>query len=461
MNRSSADDARRPKERMPRPVLYVIVLCALVALMDGYDTQAIALAAPDIGADWNEKPSAFGLVFGIGLFGGLIGATAAGWVGDRVGRRPVVLFGVAVFGLLTVLTPALGTSLAALEWLRFFTGLGLGAAVPGIISLASEYAPAHSKATVVSWMWCGFPLGGVLSGVLSAALIPDFGWKSLFYIGGVGPLILLVLLWFKLPESARFLQVRGDTARAAEIFARLGVTDHTGAPTAPAPQPAGGSRFPVLDLFRQGRGTGTALLWTAMALTLLMVYFLATWLPTIAPGDNTRGALLAVATLNLGSVAGCMLISRLADRYSATRVIAVCYALGAIAIALIGEVGSSTAGLLGITFVAGFFAVGAQLCTVALCATYYETRLRATGVGWSIAAGRLGAIFGPTLGAALIGAGVGVSALFQLAGAVALCTGLVVFLVGFVHKSAVTVPSGVPVAAGDEAKAMRRPGPVV
>ncbi|MFF4300374.1 MFS transporter [Streptomyces sp. NPDC001601] len=426
------DDSALPTGRMPRPVMFVIVLCALVALLDGFDTQAISLAAPDIGAAWQQAPSVFGTVFGIGLFGGLVGAALAGVVSDRVGRRPLVLAGVLEFAVLTLLTPALATSIGSLEVLRLFTGLGLGAAVPGIIAITSEYTPVKSRASVVGLMWCGFPMGAVIGGVLASWLIPDHGWQSMFYVGGVVPLLVLVLLWFRLPESARFLQVRGDTAAAAGILARLGVPAEESGPRAGT----GPARSPVADLFRQGRAATTLLLWLASFLTLLMAYFLTTWLPTLATGAGMRNALLAVSTLNLGGVIGCVLIGRLADRYDAIRVIAGAYVLGAIAVALIGRTGTSGTTLLVATFVGGLFAVGAQLCSVALGATLYETRLRATGVGWGIGAGRIGGILGPTTGGALIAAGVTVPTLFLLAGAAAAATGLVLFVLGLVRRHA-------------------------
>ena len=148
----------------------IILVCASVAMFDGFDTQAIALAAPEIAASWKVAPSVFGGVFASGLFGALLGAIAFGLAADRFGRKPSLLVAVALFGLVTFATPFVH-DVPALIAVRFITGIGLGGALPGIISITSEYAPARSRATIVSLMFCGFPLGAVLGGVAAAQLL--------------------------------------------------------------------------------------------------------------------------------------------------------------------------------------------------------------------------------------------------------------------------------------------------
>ncbi|MFE2425261.1 MFS transporter [Streptomyces sp. NPDC059373] len=409
--------------RMSRSTLTVILLCATVALLDGFDTQSISLAAPALGPVLHLQPSGFGTVFGIGLFGGLIGASVAGMIGDRIGRKPLVTFGVLVFGVVTLVTPSV-SSVGALETVRFFTGIGLGAALPGIISLASEYAPAKSRATIVGLMFCGFPMGAVVGGVVANWLIPAQGWGSVFYVGGVAPLVLLPLLVFKLPESARFLAARGDSVAAAKTLEQLGIP--AGSAGTPGEGP-GTTRSPVAALFTQGNGPGTVLLWAAMFLTLLMTYFLVTWLPSVAVAAGAKSGLLAVSTLNLGGVLGCLVIGRIADRRRPAVVIGAAYTLGAVAVGLIGWAATSDTMLLVVTFVAGLLSVGAQMCTIPLVAHYYNTPERATGVGWSMGWGRLGGITGPVVGGWLIAAGLATSSLFLLAGGVSLCAALVLF----------------------------------
>jgi AAHS family 4-hydroxybenzoate transporter-like MFS transporter len=374
-------------------------------MVDGFDTQSIALVAPEIALAWHAKPAAFGVVFGAGLLGSLLGALGFGALADRFGRKPSLLAAIFVFATVSLVTP-FTASLQSLTLVRLVTGLGLGGALPAVIAITSEYAPKRLRATVVAIMFCGFPLGAVIGGLTAAELIPAFGWASLFYIGSAAPLLLLPLIAVFVPESTRFL--------ALQIA-----------------QTSSASRPSVASLFMEGRALGTLLLSAIFLLSLLLSYFLVNWLPLVARqgGFGIRSAVLGVAALNLGAIAGCLLIGRLADRHGPSVPVSGAYALGAGAIALIGTAHSDVV-FLATTFVAGFLSVGAQMCMVALCATFYETSLRATGVGWSLGIGRIGAIFGPTIGGMLISAGMSTSTLFVVAGAVSLAAGAAVLAIG-------------------------------
>src|SRR5258708_3204684 len=154
-------------------------LCACVAMVDGFDTQSIALAAPDIAMAWHVKPAAFGVVFGAGLLGSLLGALGFGALADRFGRKPSLLAAILSFAIVSLSTP-FTTSVQSLTLVRLVTGLGLGGALPAVISITSEYAPKRLRATVVAVIFCGFPLGAVIGGITAAGLIPAFCWASLF-----------------------------------------------------------------------------------------------------------------------------------------------------------------------------------------------------------------------------------------------------------------------------------------
>jgi AAHS family 4-hydroxybenzoate transporter-like MFS transporter len=406
----------------------IMAICAIVAMMDGFDTQAIAFVAPEIAAAWHVDPSLFGPVFGAGLLGGLIGGIVIGTAGDRFGRRPALLVSVLIFALGSLATSR-AESVGALTALRFATGIGLGGALPCFISLTSEYAPKRLRSTLVGAMFCGFPLGALIGGMVSAKLIPTYGWTSVFLVGGAFPLLVIPLVATVVPESVRFLALRKDAAAIERVLR------HMKSPTLWDGRPPAGKtteHAPVSQLFTGGRAPGTFLLWVTLFCSLLLTYFLINWIPVIArrAGLEIGTAVHAVAMLNLGALVGCIALGRLADRFNRTVVIAIGYALGAVVIALAGHTGSSGTLLCLATFAAGFLSVGAQMCSVALCADYYDTALRATGVGWSIGIGRLGAIVGPVVGGILLSKGTEPSTLFVVAGATSLAAAFAVLALG-------------------------------
>lgn len=415
--------------RVGRFQIVIVALCALVAMMDGFDTQSIAFVAPEIIHGWHVAPSAFGIVFGAGLFGGLIGAVIFGAAGDRFGRRRTLIPAMILIALGSLITPLAG-SVNVLTVIRFATGLGLGGAVPSFIALASEYVPRRIRATLVGLMFCGFPLGAVIGGLSSAWLIPTFGWESVFIAGGVMPLVVLPVFVMLVPESVRFMAIKGYAEQVRVILQRLNsIVEWNGRVSETVHE----GRSRTASLFTHGRAPGTLLLWLVFFLSLLMSYFLVNWIPVVAQssGMDLKSAVVAVAVLNLGAVVGCIALGRLADRFGPTVTIGGAYLVGAIAIAAIGRVGHSTGLLYAATFLTGAFSIGAQMCTVALCAGFYETFLRATGIGWSIGVGRIGAIAGPVLGGILLGAGFAAQSLFIVVGLTSLGAALAVFALGW------------------------------
>jgi AAHS family 4-hydroxybenzoate transporter-like MFS transporter len=287
--------------------LRTIVLCALVALLDGFDTQSIAFVAPIIAQEWAVEPSAFGVVFGAGLLGLTLGSLTLGPVADRLGRRAVIIWSTVAFGAFALLTP-LASDLKTLALLRFLTGLGLGGAIPNIIALTSEYAPARMRATLVTAMYCGFPLGAVIGGLISAPLIAAHGWAFVFIVGGALPLFLAPVLWAALPESIRFISVR--SGNETQVISLLRKIDPAIPPTAQLlieeRQISATSGTPVKHLMSDGRALGTVLLWIVFFSNLLTLYFLINWLPSLLlqlelPMEK---AILSIALLNGAGMVG-------------------------------------------------------------------------------------------------------------------------------------------------------------
>ena len=409
----------------------VIVLCGLVAILDGFDTQAIAFVAPVIAREWSIAPAIFGPVFGAGLLGLTFGCLVFGPVADRIGRKWVILISTLVFGLFAIAT-AWTTDITALIILRFLTGLGLGGAIPNIIALTAEYVPARSRATLVTLMYCGFPLGAVLGGLVSAQLIGLFGWQSVFYLGGILPLVLLPFLYLWLPESVRFLLIkRAATSEVHDLMKKIDPGAVQGE-TSFATRETDESRASIRALFSRGMAVVTLLMWTIFFSNLLILYFLINWLPSLLreAGFPIERAIVATVLLNAGGIVGGLILSRLVDRRSAYGILTVSFTAAAAMVGTIGFLTGSLPLLLTAVFVAGFFVIGSQFCMNYLAAAYYPTSIRSTGVGWALGIGRIGSIVGPVVGGIVIGMGWSPQTIFIACAIPALVSSVAVFLIG-------------------------------
>src|SRR5579864_8504053 len=197
----------------------LILACATVLFLDGFDTTAIGYVAPALAKEWNIGKAALGPVFSAGLFGLMIGALLFGPLADRLGRKKIIILSTLAFGVGTLVT-AFVNDVNTLLVVRFLTGLGLGGAMPNTVSLTSEFSPKRRRATMVMVMFVGFSIGAALGGLLAAALIPQFGWRSVFVVGGAAPLILVPILVLRLPESVRFLALTGQAnERVVQLLA--------------------------------------------------------------------------------------------------------------------------------------------------------------------------------------------------------------------------------------------------
>jgi MFS transporter, AAHS family, 4-hydroxybenzoate transporter len=408
--------------------LKLLLACAAVLILDGFDTTAIGFVAPSLAREWGLTKGALGPVFSAGLFGLMIGALALGPLADRIGRRKIIVFSTLAFGI-GALATAFVHDVNSLLAIRFLTGLGLGGAMPNTIAMTSEFSPHRRRATMVMVMFCGFSAGAALGGLLAAALIPQFGWRSVFIVGGVAPLLLVPMLALWLPESVRFLALTG---RAHERVAQLLGFINRKAVFAPAtqfvvrePHLAG---IPVLHLFKDGRTMVTLLLWVVFFMSLLDLYFLTNWLPTVLNdlGASVSQAAVIGSMLQVGGVVGTFALGSIIDRFS-FRALALVYFIAVFAVGAIGQLGHSEVFVTMAIFAAGFCMVGGQIAANALAATFYPTSIRATGVGWALGIGRIGSIIGPLVGGALLTAKWSTASVFGAAAVAALCAALAAF----------------------------------
>ncbi|HTK34055.1 MAG TPA: MFS transporter [Caulobacteraceae bacterium] len=388
---------------------FVVGLCALVAMLDGFDTQAIAFVAPVIAKSWGAPVAGFGPVFAVGLFAGILGSVAFGVVADRRGRRVTIIATTAMIAAGSLLT-LLSKGMVDLTAYRFFTGFGLGGAIPSIVALSAEYSPPRIRATVVTAMFCGIPLGAVLGAAASVPLIKSGGWPAVFLAGGIIPLLLLPVLMWRLPESIGWLKANGKAELAEKIRSRTHLPSLSAPVDGLAVKPAPAK---ITALLASGRAMATLCLWSTFFLSLLLVFFLVSWIPSIAVAETASPSMgaMAAAVLNFGGIAGALVIGRLIDRFGAFAVVGSAYVLGACGMMAIGLGPDARASVFMFSLVGGFFGMGAQLCVVAIAADFYPLTLRATGVGAAMGAGRFGAITGSLVGGALL-AGVGGAARF-------------------------------------------------
>ncbi len=419
----------------------VIALCFLVVAIDGFDTAAIGFIAPALKAQWGATPAELAPLFAAGLFGLMAGALVFGPLADRIGRKPVLLATTAFFGLAT-LASAFAPDIPSLTALRFVTGLGLGGAMPAAITLTAELCPGQRRASLVTLMFCGFTIGSAAAGLAASSIVAAFGWPGLLLTGGALPLVLTPVLFALLPESPRYLVLRGAAPeRVAAVLARMmPEADLAGATflrTARAP----GS--PVGQLFRDGLALGTLLIWGTFFMSLLVFYLLSSWLPLLitTAGFSLGAASLMGATLATGGTVGAIVIGRLMDRFEPHRVLACAYGLAGGFVILLGNAVATPWLLVLAIFGAGFGVAGAQVGLNALAAGFYPTASRATGVSWANAVGRTGSVLGSMTGGVLLSLGWDLGTVFAAAAVPAFLAALAMAAKGWARATPVAVPA--------------------
>jgi MFS transporter, AAHS family, 4-hydroxybenzoate transporter len=389
----------------------------LAMITDGYDIAALASAAPELARTWHVAAKAFAPALSASLFGILLGAPLLGYMGDRFGRRVTIIAGCAVYGLGTLAT-AWTSNLDQVAVLRFLTGIGIGGLMPNTIALNSELAPRRLRATLIVVMFTGITLGGSLPGYIQAWLIPQYGWRIMFWIGGLLPLAVATCLLFRLPESVKFLALRANRplqllAAVRRLRRDLTIADDAQFVIASAPQASGSG---LKQIFGAGFAWITPLLWLCFACALMANYFLNSWLPLIFEdsGLTPRQSGMAISIYHYGGTLGGLLVSGLLGRFGFTAIAVLCL-LAAPAIAAIGLPSISYMAMASAVGLAGFCTLGAQFGNNAASGLLYPTAFRSRGIGWALGIGRLGSIAGPLAGGALIGMKLPLQRLFALA----------------------------------------------
>jgi AAHS family 4-hydroxybenzoate transporter-like MFS transporter len=367
----SSFDASQANSGKSAPVYRAAFLCFLVLVLEGYDLGAMSFTLPTLSDLWHLKPVAFTPALVAGNIGLFLGSLGCGVLGDRLGRRPVLMGAVAVFGLMSLLT-ALTKDPFWLSITRLLTGLGIGGGIPTTIALLSDLAPPKKQGGLVMATMCGVQAGNVLSGLAASRLIAHLGWPSVFVLGGLMPLFILPALALWLPET---------------------FVSRTKASLASIPR-----------LFEGGFARFTLLLWLINFLSLLTIYSINSWLPSLlhSLGIATASAVLAASMFQLGGMTGTLASAPLANRYGTENVVAALLAIGGCFLIVLGLAHGSALLFAGLAFGAGLGISAGQVGINALSGAVYPMELRGTGAGWALGVGRMGNITGPLFGGLLL-----------------------------------------------------------
>jgi AAHS family 4-hydroxybenzoate transporter-like MFS transporter len=399
------------------PVQFTVLAFTFLSLItDGFDIQAIAFAAPVVTKLWAIERSALGPVFAAALFGMVIGAAGIGRFGDRYGRKTALVLGCALVAAGS-LASAVASNPTDLAVYRFLTGIGIGGVLPSATALMFEFAPVAWRQIATAAALIGVPLGGMLGAALARSLIPEFGWRSLFVVGGAVPALLAVAMWPLLPESPRYLVVQqprsGELAGLLNRMVRRASFDST------AKFVTGGSSAPetgaVRAIFARAYRQETITLWVIFFTNVFSVYFFFNWLPTVLATAQLDFGLTVTGSLvfNLGGVLGAIAGSMLIGRFGSRRVLASFGAGAVVSVALTGAnavfdanpAAGGIAVLMWTMAAAGGCINAVQIGMLSVAANVYPTYCRSTGVGWALAVARFGGILSAFTGASFFALG--------------------------------------------------------
>jgi AAHS family 4-hydroxybenzoate transporter-like MFS transporter len=404
---------------------WVTALSFIIMTVDGYDLQSVAFAAPALAAEWNVKRELLGPVLAASIAGMGVGSILLGWLGDRIGRKSSLCLCIAVLSLGSFAS-AHAASLNLLVLFRFITGIGLGGATPLATALIAEWTPARWRNVAVAAVVVGVPLGGSLGAVVASWIIPAYGWRSVFLVGAVLPLVLLVAASLRLPESPKYLVRRPQQrARLASSLNRLvGEQRFTGSEDFVVRELETPPGSALTTLVRPPYLGTTLLIWAAFACNTLSLYSFVNWLPTVLSsvhGMSMQSALHGSAVFNFGGIVGALVGSALISRYG-SRLVGLAIALAGVGASILigmtlmspGQAAAAGTGLLLLVAVAGVCMNGMQVFLYAVSAHSYPTHIRGSGVGCASAMARAGGVLSSVVGSAFFALGLSSAEFFYI-----------------------------------------------
>lgn len=396
--------------------LLVIALCLFFNMLDGFDITAMAIVASAVSTELELTADRLGLIFSFALAGMMAGAMFLAPVSDIIGRRKLIIMSLALVGLSIVLTASAST-LPEFIILRFISGVGAGAMLASQAALSSEYSPDKYRALTVAVVTSGYPMGAMMTSVIAGFIMPEYGWRGMFWFGGLITVSMVFVAWLLIPESLKFLLEKhpeGALDRINKILRKLKKDQLAELPAvAQKEYPESGGLFTgMLQLLNKEHRKKTLTLWTAFLLCFSTLYFLMSWIPILME-DSGFGVAVgrqAFFLFNLGGVIGIFLMGWMSTKWKLTNLILYLSVASAIGMVIFAMAPSQLNLLLVLTLLIGILQQGGFTGLYGVAAKAYPTNIRTTGIGWSIGLGRLGAVIGPGAAGYLIAAGLDMSA---------------------------------------------------
>lgn len=388
--------------------IIVVMMCILLNALDGFDVLSIAFASPGIAQEFEINRAVLGVVLSMELMGMAVGSVILGNVADKIGRRPIILFCLAVMAMGMYFASG-AQSVNELSVHRFYTGLAIGGMLATTNAMVAEFSNRRHRSLCVMLMAGGYPLGVVIGGTIASGLLAHDSWRAIFEFGAIATIAFFPLVWFLVPESVAYHTIQRGTDSLAKINSSLKKMGKE--PIAALPDVTDKPKTSLLELFKPAMLRTTIVLTVAYFMHIMTLYFLLKWTPKIVVdmGYSASSAGGVLVWANLGMLTGSILFGLLSSRFATRNLMFVALVMSSIMIYVFGKGYSELDQLSAVAYIAGFFINGGVVGLYALFADHYPDNLRASGTGFSIGLGRGGAAASPIIAGILFTAGYGLS----------------------------------------------------
>ena len=409
--------------------IITVLLCVILNMMDGVDILLTAFTAAELMKEWSLTNSSLGILLSAGLFGMAAGAMLLAPMGDKWGRRTTIIVSLVIIGVCVVASSYATNYLQFAGW-RFFTGVGVGGMIANISTISAEFSSLKRRDFSVSLVLSGNPVGGVLGGIATVYLIAHYDWRTAFFVAGCCSLLLLPLIFWKLPESVVYLVSARPGNALEKINKILNQMNHrpiTALPNIETKSNSCEKQSVLSSLFDKGNIANTLYLWIAFFTIMFSFYFIMSWTPKllVQAGMSLSEGISGSIVLNFGGIIGAPVLGFFAAKYKLQNLIMLYTVSTSILMVCFGLITDSFAPALFVALFLGFFLFGSIIGVYTITPYVYKVKQRATGLGYAMAVGRLGAVLAPYMAGFLLDASLSVTVLYTLFALPMLCVAIV------------------------------------